>query len=491
MLRKALDSPFFFPVLYLVWGIAYIALGEKLPVNDGLGWDGLRYADIMIGLDSSAAIDSYRVMRIFPSTLLHGIFSVFGVAFSPDNIVLAFGLFNLLCIVTGLFFLKKIFLHLGLSLRTQVLGFVLIIFNHAFLKFIFYYPVLTDAAAFCLGVLLLYFYLKGQELNMVLVTLIGAFTQPLLFYLGLVLLAFPSQREEVRPAGTSIQRLLSIVSVLFIGACVYYYIFSQGVVSEMENTLKLDQGLLWFSIAGIGILYWFLPALLNNAELFRASYWLRKLSINRILLCFFLLLCVLLVSHKINYRNVQGDGFGTADILRSTTLQGLTEPLIAPSAHAFFFGLVIVLMIVFWRSFCREAFAFGPGLMLSVLLAFYLFGNINESRRLICLFPWLAVLVLRVLDKQTLPSWFTGIVAVLSLVLSRAWLRIGYDINGGLDAAGTMDFPNQKFFMNLGPWMSKEMWQLQFIVLLGCILLAVLYFYKFDLKRLKFSRRNS
>ena len=53
-----------------------------------------------------------------------------------------------------------------------------------------------------------------------------------------------------------------------------------------------------------------------------------------------------------------------------------------------------------------------------------------------------------------------------------------------LDKNGCMGFPHQKFWMNIGPWMSQQMYYVQGSVLLLFMGILVLTLYKVDFNKL-------
>jgi hypothetical protein len=478
--RKLFMSDYFFPFLMAVWGILSILYAEKLPANDGLGWDGYRYASIARALIHSPEIDNYIVMRLYPSALVHSFFSAFGIAFTSKNIILGFELINLIALVLTTYFLKRIFTSLHIRLRNQLLGFSLFFVSQAVLKFVFYNPVLTDAASICLSTMLLYYFLENRTLNLILVALLGAFTLPLIFYQGLFMLIFPRHEPGVALLQKTAQRGISLLSVLFIASLSYYFIFIKQADTEMPYTLKLDHNLIYPSIFVVMGMFWFYPRMLFRTDYFSFNKGIWMTHINRILGALLLFLLVHILCTKFNIQGKRSDYFTLGNMLQSGTIQGLVRPFITLIAHSFFFGVAILLIIFFWKEFCNQVSSLGLGLVLSFMLVFYTFGTITESRRLVSMFPWIVIFLTSVLNRYEFPRIFYFVCLLLNFGLSRIWLPIGYDMRVGAGADGTVDFPNQKFFMNLGPWMSSSMWELQGIITGACLLLLFLLLYRFN-----------
>jgi len=67
---------------------------------------------------------------------------------------------------------------------------------------------------------------------------------------------------------------------------------------------------------------------------------------------------------------------------------------------------------------------------------------------------------------------------IFNIVSSKIWLKIGDVNNSGFNADGTIAFPYQKFFMNLGPWISTQMWLLFCVVCALTLLIQLLFLFE-------------
>jgi hypothetical protein len=97
-----------------------------------------------------------------------------------------------------------------------------------------------------------------------------------------------------------------------------------------------------------------------------------------------------------------------------------------------------------------------------------------ESRMLINLFPWLIILLIYSVNNYSFTNAFYIVTAGLCAVASKIWLLIDYEMDYVLgmvtDKNGSLDFPNQRFYMNLGPWMSEKAYYIHG----GAMLISVL-----------------
>lgn len=460
-LRKIISSDWLPPALMFVIGALNIAFAEKLPANEGLGWDGAKYASMARDLLSSPDLDAYYIMRIFPSALIHVFFNVFNIPFGNQNIVIGFELLDLVSLTTAVFVIKKIFNHLKIDIEKQLLGFILFIISYSILVYSFYYPVMTDAFALLLSVLMLYFFLCDQPLNIVLVGFMGGFTIPVLLYQSILLVIFPVVKERVYVAFSKRDALIiSVFSSLYILFVAVYYAIYKQADSEMLFTLKMSRPLLPISILCVVALYFFFPRMIFNKYLFSRSYVSSNIHINRILFAAVLFLMAYVFKYLVYPEMKPSEYYNIEHFIKVFPVQALVRPLISIVSDANYFGIIIILLMLFWTRFCRTVSSYGLGLALAFLLPVYLVGMTSEPRIITILFPWLVIFWIKSVEEVRFSSAVYWIFFSLNFIISKIWLSINYDLSCGTDESGTIAFPNQKFFMHMGTWMSEQMWLL-------------------------------
>jgi len=124
-----------------------------------------------------------------------------------------------------------------------------------------------------------------------------------------------------------------------------------------------------------------------------------------------------------------------------------------------------------------------------------LFGITPQSRHLINILPWIIIFLIKAINKYSFSNSFYIIVGVLSFIASKVWLLLNiYAPNSTLnvDKNGSIGFPSQILWMNIGPWMNERMYYVQGGVMLLFIGILFLVLYKVELngfKKLKFVRK--
>lgn len=455
----------FFPAIMLIWGSIYIFFGEKLPANWGLGWDGLKYAQLTRELFYSPILDTYLVQRMFPPMLVRTALDLLSLALSNTNIIHCFEVINLISLVVATYVIKLTLNELRVAAELHYLAFSLFLLTYPVAKGLFYYPVLTDAPAICLGALLLYFYLKDQLINLILAIVIASFTLPLLLYLGVLLVAFPRQKSETVEPTDGVLLLLSLSGVCFIGGIIYYWIFEFGASVDYPYSLQVDPHLLYASIFLACVPYYFIPRIVADRRFITLSYWLKTIYVPRLIVAALLFLVIRYLGAYLNFDGKCSGYLTHHHILSSLAVAGIVRPAIFLSSHFSYFGLVVVFLYFFWASFCRKVLSFGPGLATSLFLVLVMFGINSQARVINCVLPWFVVLITYAVTGYKFSRFFLVLVAITNFVVSRAWLPVRYN-KSPTNYDGTIGFPNQKLLMNYGLWVSEEVWLVQLLVMM-------------------------
>jgi hypothetical protein len=147
----------------------------------------------------------------------------------------------------------------------------------------------------------------------------------------------------------------------------------------------------------------------------------------------------------------RGEGPTGAQFLCEHTLAAIRGPLWGPIHHVVYFGPIVVVAALAWRPIARVASGWGPGAIVALAMA-VAFAAGSNSRQWNHLLPMLVAATIAATDAR----WTTRSVAafvVLSAAWSKVWLKIGYD-----QAITWWQFPNQRYFMNHGPYANDDMY---------------------------------
>src|SRR5579871_1376568 len=107
---------------------------DRIPVNGGLGYDGIFYTEVArdpyqrIFLEG---VDDYRIIRILPSLVVHAALKLLGIPITDPNILDAFALLNVGMIVITAWLWCLLARRLGIGVAGKWFGFVGLFFSFA------------------------------------------------------------------------------------------------------------------------------------------------------------------------------------------------------------------------------------------------------------------------------------------------------------------------------------------------------------------------
>jgi hypothetical protein len=452
---------------------------EKIQVMGGYGWDGSIYGALAEDFYTQVftrGLSDYRVQRILPSAVVHYSLRLLRLPRTQANVIAAFGLLNVALVTLAAGCWCRLADHEKISSRGKWLGFVGLFVNFALWKWTAYYPVLTDMWAFVIGLLMLYCYLTDRLWRLGALTFLGAFIWPTLLYHGLLLVMFPRRRDADAVGGPAPWCLNQcLAGAVAVTVCVLLFRLLRSYQPWMAgaNTLldyqPLSLGTL-AALACVGLFLFFgMAALWNHSSLFRPLYWLKSLRPLPLLVGI-----AILVGSKALAAALAGfpDPVRTYNVLVQTGWLAVKKPFLFGIAHVVYFGPIVLLALLRWRAVCCGLHGCGLGLTLCVS-ATLLLGLHCESRFVLPCFPIVVFGVVKAMEDVRWRALHYGVFVVLALFFSKCWLQIG----GLPDSSHPGEFPAQLFFMNLGPWMSGQMFLIQgaAVGLAGIFLLALLY----------------
>lgn len=434
------------PAALLLWLALASVFGEKVQVEEGLGWDGLDYA--MMARRGPADVigdfDPYRIQRVGPPAVVHlGAKLMRWPLTTARQLLVAFGVLHVVTFAGAIAVWWCLCRHLRLGPQGRVLCFAGLFLNYAVLKMTPFMPTLGDSTALVLGLLMLHLHLTERRSWLVVTAVVGAFTYPTLLPTAVLLLMMPplaapapqSPRGDAWPAYL-VAGGLALVALSF---------HATGGLASRDDLAKVRPG--WaVPIAALVAVYLALALRpLLGARL--ALTTLRSVRLPWLALGALLLLAtralVLAASNPELPPKLTAGGYANG-VLHTA----LVAPLGGLVAHAVYFGPLVLVAAWRWREVCavlRER----PGLHALALVTVVLSVS-TESRQLITWWPVIVTATCLALERRPLSWRATGAIVFLSLVASRCWLPL----NHGPLTGDPLKFPDQWHFMTQGPWMT-------------------------------------
>ena len=425
----------------LALGVATIAVGERIGINHGTGWDGAgytRWARDFPGEVLDKGVTVYQAQRVLPSLLVG--------ALPLDDVVLGFQLLDAACLVVAAYLWGRIGLVLAWSRAAAWAGFAGVFGSFAIARHALYYPTLTDATAFALGMAMVWAFLARRPIALWGVAVAGAITWPALAPVALALLVMP----RVPLVGAPVARPIAAVLAALAAAAVCYRALD-FLAEPMPVAVR------WAALVPRALLVVTLPVLAAWTAL--AWYALLRrcggvAAYARGLVGWRTLVAIgggvalyVALAAWVDRIATQGPGPTMIQFQCELVLEALRGPLWGPVHHVVYFGPLVLVAIGAWPHVARIAASWGAGAVLAAALI-VAFAIGSESRQWIHLFPLLAALAIAATHE-----WWTPRRALAFALLCLAWSKLWWPIHY-LRASDPFAWPAQRYFMQQGPWAS-------------------------------------
>lgn len=430
-----------------IWG----ALGERTPFNNGLGWDGKNYAFLTADFERMALneeIDSYQYQRIFTPAVVFYAAKVLHVELSAENIPHVFRVFNLLLItcVVGLFF--KLCSHFQFKPYTEVIGFTALFFNYFLLKNTPYYPILTDISGFWIGMVICYFFFKQQKTALLLSALLAHFTFPLVLLTSIPLIANIRNNGLLKWMRSSNTLRTLTLSGMVIILSLIALILLQPSILDPKYTVHIQLYALPVSILWVLFYQWKISMTFHTDEIIDGKIEWKLILIKTLAIIGF----VLLANFVISQISIPEERFTPQVFLFNIIQQSISHPFISMVAHTIYFGPAVLLMLLFFKPFIRAIKQQGD----SAVVYFIIIGLLclgSESRQFVPYYPFLVLMLMLAINSFSFTRKQVVLFVLLSVLCSKCWFPI--NVPGIYSKYDFGNFPDQRYFMNHGPFMSE------------------------------------
>jgi len=461
------------PLLVVLVGVPLIIWGERFPVNGGWGFDGLNYGKWAVNFEGwifGKKMEAYYIGKVLPSGILHYTLRLFDVEMTRMSIVRAFQVYNLLVLTLAAFTWSRIARRLALSEHANWFGFVGLFVNFAILKSALYNPLTINPSGFLLGMGLFYAYLARNQILLVVICCLGAFTWPSLLPTGMILFVFPRTDTPVQRAPFGLNALAGFLAAVAALWLIDYFFFekSYGIFNQAYSP-HISHSFIYLSTAAALVFVFFsISQLLDARYLYRVSSSVTRRNILRVAIRIAIALA-LYEGARATYRHFGpvGPGPGLEFYYAQIIFGAVMRPLQFLVAHVVIFGPVIAFAVLRWRVICRRMQGMGPGLVL-FMLTLLVQAISAQGRQLLPYLPFVVGFTALAWEND-LPKLRLAFFSTLCFLYSKIW----FPINAVELRGDSRQFPFQRFFMNHGPWMNATMYLAQG----AAVLLTFLFLY--------------
>jgi len=474
-------------ILMAIIGIGIILFNfncnEIVVHGNGVGWDGRIYCDMVQNyrkLIFIRGVDAYYIQRILPSSVILVAFKLLNVARTDSNIVVGFVIYNFLLVMISVFFTNLICQELKFKPIYRWFVFVALFVNFPLLKLAYYYPILTDTTAFCLGVVLIYFYLKNRRILLLATLFLGAITWPSFMLMGLPLFIFPIKDFEI----SKMKYRINIILAVFVSVAMLIFTIFYEYVRPDKGIQLIEKKLLPLSliVMAVYIIYLF-SYIFNNKNIFNVKYIIKSINwVNFIIgSIFYIGFSVFVKLYNLHHLNKAT--LTMKEVIILTFRRGVRLPGLFIFGEITYFGPIIILMFIFWKEISEEIHKRGIGLLLFISMALVLVIN-SESRCIVNVLPTIVILVTLAISKLEFKKgkMLFVIFTIFSVFYSKIWLFLNTR-NTNSDNGEFLEFPMQKYFMNMGPWISNKMYFVQAIIIVITFIFFIYLYKKYRVRK--------
>lgn len=441
--------------------------GEKIPVHDGAGMEGLSLRGVSEGFMEQfddEGYDAFMVHRFLPFALVNMVFGLFEFDMDPESLLHGILILNFLFLLLGCYWYFKITKKLRSSTKMEILGFVLMFGTFLVLKLSWYEPFSPALFAFVLGIGQVNYFVRYEKTKLFLVSLLGGFVWPTLFPIGMILIFMPNDKLIFKEQKIRFQIHYLLPGLVFAAGVFLAYRF---YVSEVSLA-----GYLGIAI-GLAILILLITlALIYSGIDWRKSFQLfqKKFKAEKIT---YLLLSIGAYFAVVYLLSVGKSDFTFKEFIAGHFLHPVQRPLVFLISQFSFYGILIPLTLVFFSRASREVGKLGLGFTM-VFLFMLFFGLYSDALWWANVVPFLVLLLLKGLRRYTLINKDIWILAILNLLLSKAWFQINTNGMAERMLGEPSEFPAQRYFQHFGLMQSASMYMVYLAVLLLTLLLVFL-----------------
>lgn len=454
--------------------VALSFAGEKVALNDGIGWDGEIYYNTMrrfITLIKHHGFNQYDIQRIMPWGLTQIICALLNVEVTR-NIAIASGiLYNSIALILSVLFYFRISNLKNWKLSTEIVGFSFLFFVYPVLKQVGYYPVTSDMIGYALGLMMCYYFLVDKKWALILLGIVGLFMWPTTTICAFALAFF--SRKELQIANNYsnkdnkrfLQVIYFILAVIPFSILIFSMLQQGGDVMaamKVSCSLMLPKSIWIVPITCLcSCLYYCYMVSAFKVDLLctlRENFSEKRDWVN---LGLFILSIGATAIVSRSLANGNPGSLTTMQALQRVELSSMAEPFVFIENHFIYYGLGFLLVILLWRRVANVVTQQGLGFLFVVAL-WVLFSIGPEARVSIMywVFPLMALLMY--LDTINIRSFAFCVLIIVQLILSRFWYTINVsDMEKYLswdNYENYQEYPAQRYFMSQGPWQSYQMY---------------------------------
>jgi hypothetical protein len=320
-------------------------------------------------------------------------------------------------------------------------------------------------SAFFMGMLLCYFFVAQRSMGMLVVVLFGHFTYPLFSLSALPL--FVNIRNHAlfsRLKPGLLFKYATWISIICYLIILAIMLAAPQVLLIEKYTMELNMYLLPVSVV---LVVWYLWQLLNG---FRGLEYATAPSgfKNYLIKTAGVIVFIMAASYIVSTVSIPETVFTPVVFLMNVFQQSIDNPFVSLISHITYFGPAIIIIVWLYKSFAKTVAKMGDSAIIYFLFASFLSLG-SESRQFIHFYPFMVIVLMQTINEIVFSRQQVVLFVVLSLIFSKCWFNI--NVPGIFEQYDFTHFPDQRYFMNQGPFMSDTGYYINLGIV--CVLTAL------------------
>ncbi|WP_159063545.1 hypothetical protein [Parabacteroides bouchesdurhonensis] len=459
-----------FSVLFVIIAIQFMQIDLA---DYSLVGDRTFYRDVLYGFTDKAineGFDAYYLKKGLPFALINITYTIFEIPKTDSSFLICLFVMNIVSLLLVVFLFFKISTLLKLSWQAEVIGFSIIFYSVHILKAFVLNPVGVDYLGYMVCIFLYWLYLKKKKWTIVFVSFIGAFVDPLIMLIGILLSLVPQKEFEVcvkslpkkKVLLLNVLKWILIISIIPVLILLTYFkapSFSLNGLKSLFSGFWYDHNYTSFPVLLLSVLslmiiiYRMLKPFYIDiiATVKDILYSFRKSDILVIVIMY------LLVSLITNSISNGEHAWGVSGLAKQAAMAAVSMPFEVLEAQFRYHGLIVLYVIFCWRSLVEVYASNGYGYF-GVICLGIMFMMYPEARYTIDILPYFLFPILIRINNYRIKKSVIVCFILLSILYSRFWYPYTWD-NRFWQGVATYQYWNVYFlFMSIAIFFSVIIW---------------------------------
>ncbi len=441
-----------FSVLFVIIAIQFMQIDLA---DYSLVGDRTFYRDVLYGFTDKAfngGFDAYYLKKGLPFALINIVYTVFEIPKTDSSFLVCLFAMNVLSLLLMVLLFFKISTLLKLSWQAEVIGFSIIFYSVHILKAFVLNPVGVDYLGYMVCFLLYWLYLKKKKWTIVFISFIGAFVDPLIMLIGILLSLVPQKEFEIhvkylpkkKKLLLNLLKWMLVISIIPILILLTYFkapSFSLDGLKSLFSGFWYDHNYTNFPVLLLSVL----SLMIIIYRMLKPFYIDIIATIKDILYSFkkkdmlVIVLMYLLVALITNSISNGEHAWGVSGLAKQAAMAAVSMPFEVLEASFRFHGVIVLFIVCCWTTmlplYAKRGYGYFGIICLGLVFIMY-----PEARWTVDILPFFMYPVLVLLSQYCIRRYVPYIFIIFSFLYSRFWIPDAWDNRYWTGASGQFQY---------------------------------------------------